>query len=523
MGRIKIIVFLICVFLMLLSCEGKKKESDSLIKQTSKIAPTDKKVLVSKLAGNWYSNKKEELEKELAVYLDNADYKGQKNIKALILPHAGYKYSGGVAAYGIKQITNKSINRVIILGPSHRYYLENNISVPPFTHYRTPLGEIPLDTKFMEKLSESCYVKSIGNVHEYEHSVQIELPLLQMVLGEFTLVPIVVGRLNEYVASEIAKILHSLIDNETFVIVSSDFCHYGENYGYVPFIDDIEENIKRLDMRASFYIQNKDASGFYNFLSETGATICGRYAIGILLFMLSSNFNVQIMHYDTSGRITGDFSNSVSYFSISFSGEWDKKGNPLFSESGKTLSAQEKKNLLRLARKTLEYYLKHKRYPEPVDLGVKISPMMKEVRGGFVTLHKDGALRGCIGDILPKRPLYSVIMAHAVNAAVNDRRFNPVSTSELDAIEFEISALTAPEPISSYKEIVLGKHGIVLEKNGHSAVFLPQVAPEQGWNIDQTLSYLSRKAGLSKDAWKQGASFFVFKANVFSETNVHIN
>ncbi|MEW6681246.1 MAG: AmmeMemoRadiSam system protein A, partial [bacterium] len=138
--------------------------------------------------------------------------------------------------------------------------------------------------------------------------------------------------------------------------------------------------------------------------------------------------------------------------------------------------------------------------------------------GAFVTLHtKEGILRGCIGYILPHKPLYQAIIDNAISAAVHDYRFPQVSYGELSSLKIEISVLTPPKKIGTYTEIILGKHGVVLSKEGCSAVFLPQVALEQGWTREETLTHLSLKAGLPPDAWKKDCQFEVFEAEVFSE------
>jgi AmmeMemoRadiSam system protein A len=139
--------------------------------------------------------------------------------------------------------------------------------------------------------------------------------------------------------------------------------------------------------------------------------------------------------------------------------------------------------------------------------------------GAFVTLNDraTGALRGCIGEILPMRPLVDAVVERAVDSALHDPRFMPVTERELGGIRVEVSALTPPKPVASWRDIVLGRDGMTLEKDGAFAVFLPQVAPEQGWDLETTLSYLSRKAGLSADAWRDGAKFETFQAEVFHE------
>ena len=181
------------------------------------------------------------------------------------------------------------------------------------------------------------------------------------------------------------------------------------------------------------------------------------------------------------------------------------------------LSAADKKALLRLARGMIEHKLKTGNRATPEDLGVTITPAMKQVFGAFVTLHENGDLRGCIGEIFPRRPLCEAVMDQALNSAFEDPRFSPVVAAEVPKLHVEISALTPPVPVNSWQDIIIGKHGMVLSKNGRSAVFLPQVAPEQGWDLPTTLTHLSMKAGLPPDAWKEGASYVVFEAIVFHE------
>lgn len=187
------------------------------------------------------------------------------------------------------------------------------------------------------------------------------------------------------------------------------------------------------------------------------------------------------------------------------------------SSNAATLAEDEKRALLSLARGTLEHYVHHQRALTPQDLGVTITAGMKQVMGAFVTLHQHGRLRGCIGEIFPQRPLYEAVMDHAVNSGTRDHRFSAVVAQELPTLHYEISALTEPEPVASCEDIEIGRHGMVVEKDGRSAVFLPQVAPQQGWDIAQTLTHLSQKAGLPPDAWQDGASFTVFEAIVFGE------
>ena len=271
-----------------------------------------------------------------------------------------------------------------------------------------------------------------------------------------------------------------------------------------------------LDLGAFEAIKAKDLTAFRAYCAQTGATICGHDPIGLLLAMLPKNAAAHLVKYDTSGRITGDFQNSVSYLCAAFTGTWEPGATPQ-AEAADPLSADDKKALLKLARGMIEAQLKTGKQPQPEELGIAVTPAMKKHMGAFVTLHKDGDLRGCIGEIEPRRPLVDVVRERALNSAFSDTRFTPVVAAEMPRIHIEISALTPPAPVNSWKDIVIGKHGMVLIKHGRSAVFLPQVAPEQGWDLPTTLTYLSQKAGLPPDAWKEGASYLVFEAIVFHE------
>ncbi len=478
-----------------------------------------KKVFDSPLAGMWYDANAAALSAEIDRYLGEADPAPLEKVQALVLPHAGYRYSGAVAAYGLKKFAGGNYFRVIVMGPSHRTFMKDSAHVSDATHIATPLGETPLDTEAIATLLKHPEFRVASGVDEAEHSVQIQLPLLQRALGEFKLVPIVIGNIDDATTQKMADILLGIVDSTTLVVASSDFTHYGANYGYVPFDDNIPENLEKLDMGAWKHIQNKDVKGFNQYLEETGATICGHHPISILLSMLPKESEAHLLKYDTSGRMTGDTGMSVSYMSLAFTGAWPEKEAAPAGQGEKegALSAQDKTQLLALARGMLETYIKTGDKASPEALGITITPAMRQTMGAFVTLTVRRELRGCIGEIFPRRPLYEAVMERAVDAAVNDPRFRPVTEKELPTLEYEISALTPPVPVNSYQDIVIGKHGMVIQKNGRSAVFLPQVAPEQHWALEETLTHLSLKAGLPQDAWKEGASWTVFEAIVFSD------
>ena len=487
-------------------------------------------VFNSTLAGRWYSDDANALKKEVGQLFQKSDIKPVNDIIALILPHAGYQYSGRTAAMGIQSL-GRQYKRIIVIGPSHNMPMEV-LSVSQETVYQTPMGEVAIDVEFVNKLLKHPQFQVIPQANQPEHSTQIEVPLLQFAQKDFKLVLIVAGQCSTQTIAKAASILSSLVDKDTLIIASSDFVHYGPNYGYVPFKENVQEGLKNLDMGAYKYIEKLDSNGFMEYREKTGATICGYIPISILLSMLDKSSQGHLINYSTSGQLTGDFTNSVSYFSIAFSGKWqtsahstgsgqassvEPKSSPVKQENNNSgLTEEDKKQLLDFARESIVYYLdKHEMLDVPDS---NISERLKEPRAAFVTLKENNQLRGCIGDIFPRQPLYKSVISNAVNAAVNDPRFYPVGKNELKDITIEISALTAPKPIASYKEIRIGIDGVVLKKSGYSAVFLPQVAPEQKWGREEMLNNLSLKAGLPADGWKDGASFLVFQAEVFGET-----
>ena len=527
LGIVLLAVFAILLWKAVIPALLAESKESAVPKKEEPSKPT--KVVHRSILGQlgWYEANAEVLGKQIAGFYQKAEVKPINNVIAMILPHAGYRFSGQIAVRALKS-ANKKYSRIVVIGPSHTTHMEEMLSVPSVTHYETLLGEIPLDVDIIEKLLEYPMFKSVPYAHKEEHSVQIELPLLQYKQKDFKLVPIVAGHCSLATIRKAGIILKSLVDDQTLVIASSDFVHYGPRFGYVPFRKNVAEQIRKVDMGAYEHIANLDGEGFLKYKQRTGATICGYVPIAILLSMLEKPARADLVEYKTSGELTGDYKHSVSYLSVVFSGSWPNRPLTAPEPRSPELTEDGKKQLLDLARKMIVHYLRKRQVPEVSELGIVISEAMSVPRAAFVTLKKvpdprkvtgphKPVLRGCIGDIFPRRPLYKSVIGNAINAAVNDRRFRPVTIAECNDITIEISALTAPKPVASPDQIRIGIDGVVLSKNGRSAVYLPQVAPEQGWDVEQTLTNLSLKAKLPKDAWKEGASFLVFQAVVFGE------
>ena len=482
-------------------------------------------IMVSQLPGKWYKSDPDGLRQDIQQFVKPAKSQLTGPVIALILPHAGYKYSGPVAGYGIREIVGKKYSRVIIIGPSHYGLPADIVSVPAFTQIQTPLGKVPVDLAAVAKLRQCPLVQDYSKLHKIEHSDQIELPLLQATLKDFKVVPMLVGPLSVDAIVSVSNAVRSILDNETLLVISSDFTHYGPNYHYLPFPLNAktEEELAKLDNSVFKLIEAKDQTGFGDFIDRTGDTICGQDAIRILLALLPADAQVKLLKYDTSGKGGGNFENSVSYAAFGVTGVWGNVARRAVDDPdvGK-LDVKERQLLLALARKTLEWYFRNGDYPEPKDLGITPTPNMKLDRGVFVTLRKGGDLRGCIGEIYPTRPLYTAVMRRAIDAAVNDYRFSPVTAEELPQLDIEISVLTPPRPVVKWSDIVVGRDGIILEKNGRRSVFLPQVATEQKWDLETTLNHLAQKAGLAENEWREKTGFMVFQADVFGEKSLSV-
>jgi AmmeMemoRadiSam system protein B/AmmeMemoRadiSam system protein A len=468
------------------------------------MASDKKSIRESVIAGSWYPGKKEDLAKLIDSFLGNADNTGLKDIKALIVPHAGYAYSGQVAAHAYKQIVEGEYKKVIILAPSHHVGFRG-ASIPDYTYFETPMGKVKVssDAGLMKK--ESKIIQSIDLIEEKEHSLEIQLPFLQKVLGsEFDLIPMVVGDLSESDRTTLAELLTKHLDDETLLVISTDLSHY---YPYDTAVLMDTECIEALiDL---------------NIKAAEGCEMCGMNPVLILLEIAKKlGWNTHLLKYANSGDATGDPSGVVGYAAIAFyAGKKEEKKENKKTPAG-DLNNVEKKYLLSLARETIENYIKSGEVTEPHTEDQKL----KETRGAFVTLEKKGQLRGCIGHIIPVQPLFLDVRDNAISAATEDSRFRQVVEEELDKIEIEISVLTFPEEIKtkSAKEtleaIRQGIDGIILEYKGRSATYLPQVW-EQLPGKEEFLDSLCMKGGLSPGDWKQkGAKISRYQVQAFKES-----
>ena len=477
----------------------------------------------ARLAGSWYPADPTELTKELDTALAAAKEEPAelpaRHLLGVIVPHAGYRFSARTAAAAYRLVGEAHPKRVFVMGPSHHSPIRGVVLVEART-FGTPLGPLTIDTAALDALSADPLFVRAPEVDAQEHSVEMQMPFIRKVAPDAKVVPLIVGRLTLDEVQRVASRIRALLGPGDLLVASSDFTHYGPNYGYVPFRDDVPAQLKALDMEAWANIESGDTAAFWRFKHRTGDTICGFYPVSILMEALGGKTPSRLMRYDTSGAVTGDTLNSVSYLAIALARDegWADTEPP----GGDTiLTAEEQKLAVRIARQALETWFRTGEVLDARAAGLVAKGALERRQGVFVTLNNkaDHSLRGCIGDVMGAYPLHEGIARHALDAALRDTRFEPVTAAELPGITIDVTVLTKPTPVAGTDAITIGRDGVILSKDGRSALFLPQVAVEQGWDLVTTLRHLAAKAGLGPDGWR-GASFQTFQGQVYDELHL---
>jgi len=459
-------------------------------------------VKLPNVAGSFYPDNAQELSDKIDSLIAKANPEQMPGeIFALISPHAGYDFSGGVAAYGYKLIKGKSYKTVVVIGPSH-FFGFHGISVYPKGAFYTPLGAVGIDEEFTAKLiKKDKDVFFEPQAFAKEHSVEVEIPFLQKMLKEnsWKLVPVVMGDCSLVECARFAALLKDAIGSrkDVLIVASSDMYH-GYDYDEAELIDSLTLS----------YLKNMDAEGLYKGLSEGKLQLCGGLPVVVTLSLAKemTHKTIKLLAHTNSAEVTQNKIKgiwTVGYCSMAID-------NP-------ELNKEKRQKLLQIARNSIEHYLSS---GEKMKLK-ESDPLLLAQNGAFVTLNKHGQLRGCIGNLTGNQPLYLTVRDMAIEAAVNDWRFPKVELSELKDIEIEISLLSPLKKIFSPDQIILGIHGVMVKSGFNTGVFLPQVATETGWPKERFLSELcSQKAGLSADAWKDPATeLYVFTAEVFREAH----
>lgn len=447
-------------------------------------------------------------------------------IAALVCPHAGYDYSGAIAAAGYKQLQGLSYSTVVVISPSHRAFFRG-CSVYSGGAYRTPLGEIPLDLEFCARLTGTDPLVALSDIgHEavgggYEHALEVHLPFLQVVLGQFSLVPIVMGDQEYQTAKRLGELIgaHAKL-GKTLVVASSDLAH-GHDYA----------TTRRLDATAADGIRAFAPDKFYDLFADGACEACG--GAPIVAAMIAARAmgadSARVLAQTNSGDVTGEKRGYiVGYLSaVFYQGDGASGREYVLSDdepemhditdhrtidADQTLSAGERELLRNTARRSLAHAVKgaHMTCPEAA------TPRLREKRGVFVTLKRRGELRGCVGYVRPFKPLIEAVWEMAESAALRDGRFIPVEPKEVDGLEIEITVLSPLKRITDPDLVLVGRHGLLVSRGHLSGVLLPQVPVEHDWDRETFLAETCIKAGLDPDAWRDPATTLeVFSAEIF--------
>ncbi len=463
------------------------------------------------VAGVFYPEDPKVLGETIDAFLHAAPFKPLPGrIRGLICPHAGYRFSGAVAACAYKKLLQEQgFDTVVLLAPSHHAFLEGG-SVSGASFFRTPLGDVPISTKARDlgkcppfAIDAPCDVMppqwarqsvlsggGTPSADTWEHADEVQVPFLQKTLGDFSLVPVILGEADPAAA---AKALAAILDDRTLVVASSDLSHF------LPYADAVKRDRKTLDAICS---------GDLGRITTDDA--CGAIPIRILLELAKSEgWKAELLDYRNSGDTAGDKSRVVGYGAVAFYAP---------AENAAGLDESQRKMLLDLARASLRNSAEGNPQLPPDDSPDRMLP-----RGCFVTLTKNGALRGCIGEIAARQPLCRAVVETCRAAALWDPRFPPVGPDEVDQINIEISVLTEPRPVSfDSPDELLAKikphsDGVILRRNSRAATFLPQVW-DQVQGKEDFFNHLAIKAGWPPDAWREpGTEVLTYRVEFFKE------
>ena len=471
------------------------------------------------VSGKFYPESAAVLKSAIEKFMENAAPAQAQTPLAIVVPHAGYIYSGQICADGYNQARSGAYEVVVVFGTNHTAHGLGKIALYPGAGFRTPLGTVPVDGEIVAALiaaSPDCKADKAPHVHE--HSIEVQIPFIQTLFPQAKIVPAIVGMADVGLCTRFGAVLAKVLKGKRALIVaSSDLSHY-------PSAADAEI----VDRKTLAAVASLDPTALRETIQRQmarrirGLDTCACGEAPIMAAMTAAKAlgatSGKVVSYAHSGDVPiGEQERVVGYGAVVFTAdpEKTKAASETPAAADQTLSPTDKKALLAFARETISRYLTTQMVPLPRGF----SPAALEPRGIFVTLKKRGNLRGCIGRMVPDRPLASLVGAMALQGAFEDPRFSRVTLKELPDLEIEISVLTPMQPVSGPGAIVVGRDGVLLQKGGRSAVFLPQVASEQGWGRDEMLDHLSMKAGLPAGAWREGAQFSTFQALVFGEAD----
>ena len=454
-------------------------------------------------AGRFYDGNAQRLSHEVDSFLTlHANDATFENVAAVIVPHAGYYYSGNVAAAAYMSLPKaRHYKRVFLLGPSHHEWLDGASVNSEADYYQTPLGQVKVDRETAKKLlAADSVIAYRPEAHDREHCLEVQLPFLQRRFEEVPpIVPIIISTNDFSKLKQIAETLKPYFTDDNLFIISSDFSHY-PSY----------EDACKVDAKTGKAIESGEVEAFIATIDDNAksgirnlaTSACGGFPIITLMLMIDKSYTVKHLLYQNSGYVDdGDLSRVVGYHAFA-----------ILRDATKTfsLSDEEKQTLKKIAYNSIKNALDGKGNAQTTA-----SPSLQEKCGAFVSLHKQGRLRGCIGHFGEDTPLHEIVAEMARAAAFEDPRFQPLRREELDEVDIEISVLTPMRRIQSLDEFKLHQHGIYIRKGYRSGTFLPQVADEVNWTKEEFVGHCSQdKAGLGWDGWRD-AELYVYEAIVF--------
>lgn len=472
-------------------------------------------------AGQFYSDDPVILKKQIEAFLKNAVPPKVDSAIAIIVPHAGYIYSGQIDVDAYNQVKQNKYDLIVVLGTNHTTAGFSGIAVYPKGGFETPIGISEIDNKAAEKLLKEDKDVTVNlTVHEKEHSIEVQIPFIKYFFPNAKILPLIVGKPDIEMNQRFAKALAKITNNKKLlVIASSDLSHYPQFDDALKVDDNTLKTIAGLNPdKIVKEMEGELDKGTPQLLT----CACGEAPI-LAAVSFANEIGAKcasIISYSNSGyNPIGTVDRVVGYGAVVISKGKSFKPNDvdsLVTNNSYALTETDKVSLLKYARETIRQYFESQTVPLPRNL----NPMLKIKRGAFVTLNKNEQLRGCIGHMSEDTPLCTMVGAMALQAAFNDTRFSPLTKEELSQVEIEISVLTPFTKIKSADEITLGRDGVIIKKGNKQAVFLPQVATETGWSKEKFLDQLCYKAGLNAGDWKD-AELFTFQADVFSEAEFH--
>jgi len=476
------------------------------------------------VAGRFYPGDSQKLKKAVMLFMDEAAAPFRQRPVALIAPHAGYVYSGQIAADAYRQASDYRYNLIVLLGAPHTVPGFNGVSIFSGKGYRTPLGIAEIDGEIVAALIDADpQFLFRPEAHRREHSLEVHIPFIQVLFPKAKIVTALVGTNDRKIVSRFGKTLAGAIrDRNALIIASTDLSHYPRYPDAVAADGTTLEAFRSMTPAVIDSVLRETET---KKIPNLKTCACGEVAVWATV-VAARQLGVdcaRIISYANSGDSpVGSHDRVVGYGAMTLSRDPECRATSLSPESSRLappsteLNTQQKRRLLEFARKTIEHALNSDTIPLPRSNDIFLS----QPRGAFVTLKKHGRLRGCIGHMAEDKPLCQVVSAMALQAAFNDRRFEQLRPDELSDIDIEISVLTPFREVPDADAIRVGIDGVRLKKNGRVAVFLPQVATEQGWDRNEMLDQLCRKAGLPAGSWKEGAQLYTFQADVFSESEL---